>query len=73
MAETERIPRPTCATCPHYFPTPARTYSGLCRLVPPVVMVDGRAVWPAVEPHLWCGKHPEMLGYMRGGWLKEGD
>jgi hypothetical protein len=69
MAETERIPRPTCATCPHYFPTPARTYSGLCRLEPPVVVVEGHAVWPPVEPQMWCGKHPDALLYRRTEWV----
>jgi len=67
------IKRPTCATCPYYFRTPARTYSGECRMVPPVVMVEGHAVWPPVEPQMWCGKHPEMMLYRMTEWVKEGD
>lgn len=30
---------------------------GLCRIDPPTIGSDGKAVWPAVTENDWCGKH----------------
>lgn len=49
--------QPNCETCQHFSSINAT--DGLCRVNPPAIGNDGRAVWPVVLVDDQCGKYAE--------------